>query len=62
MSGIIAAGAVIGAVAGGGSSLWQKSKYNRSLTKAFKKQMYYAQMNYNWNQNQLTRQEPMIML
>lgn len=57
MSGIIAAGAVIGAVAAGGSSLWQKSKYNRSLTKAFKKQMYYAQMNYNWNQNQLTRQE-----
>lgn len=57
MSGILAAGAVIGAVAGGGSSLWQKSKYNRSLTKAFKKQMYYAQMNYNWNQNQLTRQE-----
>ena len=57
MSGIIAAGAVIGAVAGGGSSLWQKSKYNRSLTKAFKKQMYYAQMNYNCNQNQLTRQE-----
>lgn len=57
MSGIIAAGAVIGAVAGGGSSLWQKPKYNRSLTKAFKKQMYYAQMNYNWNQNQLTRQE-----
>lgn len=53
MSGIIAAGAVVG----GGSSLWQKSKYNRSLTKAFKKQMYYAQMNYNWNQNQLTRQE-----
>lgn len=57
MSGVIAAGAVIGAVAGGGSSLWQKPKYNRSLTKAFKKQMYYAQMNYNWNQNQLTRQE-----
>lgn len=57
MSGIIAAGAVIGAAAGGGRSLWQKSKYNRSLTKAFKKQMYYAQMNYNWNQNQLTRQE-----
>ena len=57
MSGVIAAGAVIGAVAGGGSSLWQKSKYNRSLTKAFKKHMYYAQMNYNWNQNQLTRQE-----
>lgn len=57
MSGIIASGAVIGAVAGGGSSLWQKPKYNRSLTKAFKKQMYYAQMNYNWNQNQLTRQE-----
>lgn len=53
MLGIIAAGAAIG----GGSSLWQKSKYNRSLTKAFKKQMYYAQMNYNWNQNQLTRQE-----
>lgn len=57
MSGVTAAGAVIGAVAGGGNSLWQKSKYNRSLTKAFKKQMYYAQMNYNWNQNQLTRQE-----
>lgn len=57
MSGIIAAGVVIGAFTGGGSSLWQKSKYNRALTKAFKKQMYYAQMNYNWNQNQLTRQE-----
>lgn len=57
MSGIIATGAVIGAVAGGVSSLWQKPKYNRALTKAFKKQMYYAQMNYNWNQNQLTRQE-----
>ena len=57
MSGIIAAGAGIGAVAGGVSSLWQRPKYNRALTKAFKKQMYYAQMNYNWNQNQLTRQE-----
>lgn len=57
MSGVIVAGAVVGAVAGGGSSLYGKSKYNRNLTKAFKKQMYYAQMNYNWNQNQLTRQE-----
>lgn len=57
MPGIIAAGAVIGAVAGGVSSLWQRPRYNRALTKAFKKQMYYAQMNYNWNQNQLTRQE-----
>lgn len=57
MPGITAAGAVIGAVVGGVSSLWQRPKYNRALTKAFKKQMYYAQMNYNWNQNQLTRQE-----
>ena len=57
MSAVLAVGAVVGAIAGGSSSLYGKSKYNRALTKAFKKQMYYAQMNYNWNQNQLTRQE-----
>nr|DAL93660.1 MAG TPA: hypothetical protein [Caudoviricetes sp.] len=42
---------------GGGSGLYSISKGNRQLIKAFKKQMYYAQINYNYNQNQLTKQE-----
>ena len=56
MSSIIIAGAVIGGVLGGGSSLYGISKGNRALTKAFKKRMQYAQKNYNYNQALLDRQ------
>lgn len=56
MSSIIIAGAVIGGVMGGGSSLYGISKGNRALTKAFKKRMQYAQKNYNYNQAFLDRQ------
>ena len=56
MSSIIIAGAVIGGVMGGGSSLYGISKGNRALTKAFKKRMQYAQKNYNYNQALLDRQ------
>ena len=57
MSSVIVAGAVIGAVVGGGSSLYGINKGNRSQIKAFKKQMQYLQMNYNYNQAALDRQE-----
>lgn len=57
MSSVIVAGAVIGAVVGGGSSLYGIKKGNRSQIKAFKKQMQYLQMNYNYNQAALDRQE-----
>lgn len=57
MSSVIVAGAVIGGIIGGGSGIYSISKGNRQLIKAFKKQMYYAQLNYNYNQNQLTKQE-----
>lgn len=58
MSGIvIGVGAAIGAVVGGGSSLYGASKTNRNQIKAFKKQMYYMQLNYNYNQAALNRQE-----
>lgn len=57
MSSVIVAGAVIGAVVGGGSSLIGIKKGNRSQIKAFKKQMQYLQMNYNYNQAALDRQE-----
>lgn len=50
-------GAVIGAVVGGGSALNGIKKGNRSQIKAFKKQMQYLQMNYNYNQAALDRQE-----
>lgn len=56
MSSVIV-GAVIGAVVGGGSSLYGIKKGNRSQIKAFKKQMQYLQMNYNYNQAALDRQE-----
>lgn len=58
MSGVvIGVGAAVGAVIGGGSTLYSASKTNRNLIKAFKKQMYYMQLNYNYNQAALNRQE-----
>ena len=58
MSGVvIGVGAAIGAVIGGGSGLYSASKSNRNQIKAFKKQMYYMQLNYNYNQAALNRQE-----
>ena len=58
MSGVvIGVGAVIGAVIGGGSALHGASKQNRNLIKTFKKQMHYMQINYNYNQATLDRQE-----
>lgn len=58
MSGVvIGVGAAVGAVVGGGSSLYGASKTNRNQIKAFKKQMYYMQLNYNYNQAALNRQE-----
>lgn len=58
MSGVvIGVGAAVGAVVGGGGSLYGISKQNRSMVKAFKKQMHYLQLNYNYNQASLDRQE-----
>lgn len=58
MSGvIIGVGAIIGGIIGGGSSLNSISKQNKQKTKAFLKQMHYLQMNYNYNQAALDRQE-----
>lgn len=58
MSGVvIGVGAAVGAVIGGGSALHGTSKQNRSMVKAFKKQMHYLQLNYNYNQASLDRQE-----
>ena len=58
MSGVvIGVGAAIGAVVGGGSSIYGMNKQNRSAVAAFKKQMQYLQMNYNYNQAALDRQE-----
>lgn len=58
MSGVvIGAGAIIGGIIGGGSSLNSISKQNKKKTKAFLKQMHYLQMNYNYNQAALDRQE-----
>ena len=58
MSGVvIGVGAAVGAVVGGGSTLYSASKTNRNLIKSFKKQMYYMQLNYNYNQAALNRQE-----
>lgn len=56
MSGVVA-GAVIGGIIGGGSSLNNISKQNKQKTKAFLKQMEYLQRNYNYNQAALDRQE-----
>lgn len=57
MSSVIIAGAIIGGAMGAGSGLYGISKGNRQLIKAFKKQMYYAQLNYNYNQAELTKQQ-----
>ena len=58
MSGVvIGVGAAIGAVVGGGSSIIGMNKQNRSTISMFKKQMYYMQLNYNYNQAALDRQE-----
>ena len=58
MSGVvIGAGAAIGAVFGGAGSLYGISKQNRSMVEAFKKKMHYLQLNYNYNQASLDRQE-----
>lgn len=57
MSSVIVAGAIIGGVIGGGSSINSISKQNKQKTKAFLKQMKYLQRNYNYNQAALDRQE-----
>lgn len=58
MSGVvIGVGAAVGAVVGGGSSIYGMNKQNRNTLAAFKKQMQYLQMNYNYNQAALDRQE-----
>lgn len=57
MSSVIAAGAIIGGVIGGGSSINSISKQNKQKTKAFLKQMEYLQRNYNYNQAALDRKE-----
>lgn len=57
MSSVIVAGAVIGGIIGGGSSIYSISKQNKQKTKAFLKQMEYLQRNYNYNQAALDRQE-----
>lgn len=58
MSGVvIGVGAAVGAVVGGAGSLFGISKQNRSMVEAFKKKMHYLQLNYNYNQASLDRQE-----
>lgn len=57
MSSVIVAGAIIGGVIGGGSSINSIFKQNKQKTKAFLKQMEYLQRNYNYNQAALDRQE-----
>lgn len=58
MSGVvIGVGAAVGAAVGGAGSLYGISKQNRSMVEAFKKKMYYLQLNYNYNQASLDRQE-----
>lgn len=57
MSSVVVAGAIIGAVIGGGSSIIGISKQNKQKTKSFLKQMEYLQKNYNYNQAALDRKE-----
>lgn len=58
MSGVvIGVGAAVGAVVGGAGSLYGISKQNRSMVEAFKKKLHYLQLNYNYNQASLDRQE-----
>lgn len=60
MSSLIVIGAVIGGASGFGGSLYGISKQNRNMIKAFKKNMEYAQLNYNHNQNELTKQQTQL--
>lgn len=58
MSGVlIGVGSAVGAVTFGGSSIYGMKKQNRNALAAFKKQMEYLQINYNYNQAALDRQE-----
>lgn len=58
MSGVlIGVGSAVGAVAFGGSSIYGMKKQNRNALAAFKKQIKYLQINYNYNQAALDRQE-----
>lgn len=58
MSGVaIGVGAAVGAVVGGAGSIYGTHKQNRSMVEAFKKKMHYLQLNYNYNQASLDRQE-----
>lgn len=58
MSGVvIGVGAAVGAVVGGAGSIYGTSKQNRSMVETFKKKMHYLQLNYNYNQASLDRQE-----
>ena len=56
MSSVIVAGAIIGGVIGGGSSVYGVGKSNRNQIQAFKKQMEAVMMNYNYNQNYANKQ------
>lgn len=60
MSSLIVIGAVVGGASGFGGSLYSISKQNRNMIKAFKKNMKYAQLNYNHNQNELTKQQTQL--
>lgn len=60
MSSLIVIGAVVGGASGFGGSLYSISKQNRNMIKAFKKNMEYAQLNYNHNQNELTKQQTQL--
>lgn len=60
MSGLIA-GAVVGGAVGFGGGIYGVSKYNRELTKAYKKQMKYVVQNYNFNQQALTTEERYLL-
>lgn len=60
MSSLIVIGAVVGGASGFGGSLFSISKQNRNMIKAFKKNMKYAQLNYNHNQNELTKQQTQL--
>ena len=58
MSGVlIGVGAAVGAVTFGGNSIYGMNKQNRNALAAFKKQMKYLQINYNYNHAALDRQE-----
>lgn len=58
MSGVlIGVGSAVGAITFGGSSIYGMKKQNRNALAAFKKQMKYLQLNYNYNQAALDRQE-----